>query len=159
MPIVVAVLGVSMVVLAVLLFTLSPAEKTAPVVETQEVNRTETMEAEEEAVVETEPLLDVETSLMAKTYTGSGTYLTPARTNHKIDVSLTVEDGIVTAADVIYDGGEGFSNPNQERFDGAFEAQVVGKSLDSISLSRVGGASLTSEAFNQAVVAIRAQQS
>ncbi len=158
MPIVVAILGVIMVVLGVLLFTLSPAEETTPVVQTEEMNRTETMEAEEEAVVETEPLVDVETSLMANTYTGSGTYLTPARTSHEIEVSLTVENGIVTAADVIYDGGEGFSNPNQERFDGAYEAQVVGKSLDSISLSRVGGASLTSEAFNQAVAAIRAQQ-
>ncbi len=159
MPIVVAVLGVIIIVMGIVFFTVSPTDETTAVVETQEMNRTEAMEAEEEAVVENEPLLEVETSLLAKTYTGSGTYLTPARTNHKIDVSLTVEDGIVTAADVVYDGSEGYSNPNQERFDGAYEAQVVGKSLDSISLSRVGGASLTSEAFNQAVVAIRAQQS
>ena len=165
MPIVAAVLGVVIIVMGILLFTLSPAEET-PAAETQEMNRTESMEVEEEATIEVEPVSEVETTtndesatmVAANTYTGTGTYLTPARTSHEIEVTLTVEEGIVTAADVVYDGGAGFSNPNQERFDGAFEAQVVGKSLENISLSRVGGASLTTEAFNQAVAAIKAQQ-
>lgn len=166
MPIVVAVLGVIIVVMGVLFFTLSPEPKTTPVAETPEMNRTESMELESEATIEVNPVEDDTTSLVdtategiaAATFTGSGTYLTPARSSHKIDVTLTVEAGIVTAADVVYDDGDGFSNPNQERFDGAYEAQVIGKSLSEISLSRVGGASLTSEAFNQAVAEIRAQQ-
>lgn len=165
MPIVVAILGVVIVVMGVLLFTLSPKTETPAVVETQEMNRTETMEVEEEATIEVAPVSEAEATnddevavVAANTFSGTGTYLTPARTSHELEVTLTVENGIVTAADVVYDGGEGFSNPNQERFDGAFEAQVVGKALGDISLSRVGGASLTSEAFNQAVVAIRAQQ-
>jgi len=163
MPIVVAVLGIIIVVMGVLFFTMSPAEPT-PAVENEEMNRTESMEVETEATIEIEPVTEPETSQndpaasLASTYTGSGTYLTPARTNHKIDVTLTVEGGIVTDADVVYDGGAGFSNPNQERFDGAYKAQVVGKSLSEISLSRVGGASLTSAAFNEAVASIRATQ-
>ena len=166
MPIVVAILGVVIVVMGVLLFTLSPKAETPAVVETQEMNRTETMEVEEEATIEVAPVSETEatnddeqaTVVAANTFSGTGSYLTPARTTHELEVTLTVQDGIVTAADVIYDGGEGFSNPNQERFDAAFEAQVIGKSLDNISLSRVGGASLTTEAFNQAVAAIKAQQ-
>ena len=47
MPIVVAVLGVVIIVMGILLFTLSPAEET-PVVQTEEMNRTESMEVEEE---------------------------------------------------------------------------------------------------------------
>jgi hypothetical protein len=167
MPIVVAVLGVIIVVMGVLFFTLSPAEETTSVpVVTEEMNRTESMELDTETTVETEPLDETPTSLVddateaiaAVTLSGTGTYLTPARTSHKIDVSLTLEDGIVTAADVVYDNGEGFSNPNQERFDGAYQAEVIGKPLSEISLSRVGGASLTSAAFNEAVAEIKAKQ-
>ena len=162
MPIVVAVLGIIIVVLGAAFFlipgpTSTPMEETTMVV-TEDVNRTEEMEAEEELSVETEITPAVDSSLEAKTYTENVSYLTPARTEHKLAITLTVDKGIVTAADVVYDGGAGFSNPNQERFDAAYEAQVIGKSLDNISLSRVGGASLTTEAFNQAVAAIKAQQ-
>ncbi len=92
----------------------------------------------------------------ANLFSAKATYLTPARTSHEIEVTLTVTDGVVTAADVIYDAGEGFSNPNQERFDKAYEAEVIGKELANISLSRVGGASLTTQAFNDAVKQILA---
>jgi hypothetical protein len=91
------------------------------------------------------------------TYTARGEYLTPARTEHIIDVTLTLENGIVTDADIIYDEGNGFSNPHQQRFDGAYKAQVIGKSLSQINLSRVGGASVTSRSFNVVVTAIKAQ--
>lgn len=164
MPIVVAVLGVILVVMGVLFFTLSPVEP-APTTPSEEMNRTESMEVEAEATIEVEPVTSPETSqdddtaTLAATYTGSGTYLTPARTSHKIDVTLTIAAGIVTDADVVYDGGAGYSNPNQERFDNAYRAEVIGKPLSEISLSRVGGASVTSAAFNEAVASIRAQQS
>ena len=95
----------------------------------------------------------------AKTFTETGSYLTPARTEHKIAVTLTLLNGIVTEADVIYDGEKGFSNPSHERFDGAYAVEVIGKPLSDISLSRVGGASLTSTAFNEAVTKIAAKQS
>lgn len=166
MPIVVAILGVVIVVMGVLLFTLSPAKEpeTTPVVETQEMNRTEAMEAEEEATIEVAPAIEAEATIdepvavAAATFTGSGSYLTPARSKHELDVTLTVEKGIVTAANIVYDNGAGFSNGHQERFDNAYKAQVIGKPLGDISLSRVGGASLTTEGFNQAVAAIKAQQ-
>lgn len=167
MPIVVAVLGVIIVIMGFVFFTSSPTDETTVTQEVPEMNRTEEMEKEPETVADDESLSDpiisqddIEATIgIAATFTGSGTYQTPARTSHEIDVTLTVEAGVVTDAKVIYDNGEGFSNPNQERFDGAYKALVVGKSLNEISLSRVGGASLTSEAFNQALVAIKAQQS
>lgn len=90
------------------------------------------------------------------TYSANTTYLTPARTSHNLTVALTVANDVVTDATVTYDDG-GFSNQHQERFDGAYKAEVVGKRLDSISLSRIGGASLTTESFNEAVKQIIAQ--
>ena len=91
------------------------------------------------------------------TYVAEASYLTPRRTNHDIEVSLTLEDNVVTAAEVLYDGESNASTPNHSSFDAAYESEVIGKSLDEISLSRVGGASLTSNAFNEAVAEIRAQ--
>lgn len=123
-----------------------------------EANRSEEMILQEEApiTVQPEPTPAVASG---QTYKESVSYLTPARTEHKMNILLTVSAGIVTGASIVYDEGEGFSNGHQERFDNAYKAQVVGKSLENISLERVGGASLTSEAFNRAVAAIAAKQS
>jgi hypothetical protein len=159
MPIVVAVLGVVIVVMGAVLF-LTPADQapTTPESIVEEANRTDEMVAVEETNVETSPNPTPDTTA-GTTFTEDVSYLTPARTEHKMAVSLTITDGVVTDSTIVYDGGEGFSNPNQERFDAAYKAEVIGKTLSEISLSRVGGASLTSQAFNDAVAKIAAQQS
>lgn len=95
-------------------------------------------------------------------YIANTTYLTPKRTSHTLAVSLTLEGDTVTDASVQYDGKDtGFSNNYQERFDAEYKTLVIGKKLTDISLSRVGGASLTSESFNEAVkqIAIEATAS
>jgi hypothetical protein len=88
--------------------------------------------------------------------TAEASYFTPRRTEHEILVSLTLKDRVVVDADVTYDGGAGVT-PSHQAFDAAYTSEVVGKRLNEINLSRVGGASLTSEAFNEAVAAMRAQ--
>lgn len=119
----------------------------------------ETAIAAGDAVVTPEAVTVVTPDAGAQTYTKSTTYLTPARTEHEITVNLTVSSaGIVTSADVTYDGGAGYSNGHQERFDNAFASEVTGKTLSEINLSRVGGASLTSAAFNEAVTEITTEQ-
>ncbi|MFW6210396.1 MAG: FMN-binding protein [Patescibacteria group bacterium] len=91
-------------------------------------------------------------------YNATVNYLTPARTSHEVDVTLSLDrDGVVTGATVTYDNKDGYSNSHQERFDAAFRDEVVGQPLNTIELSQVGGASLTSEAFNEAVAKIAAQ--
>lgn len=77
-------------------------------------------------------------------------YRTPAKVQESITVNFTVKAGVVTAVSSSYNEGNG-ENGYQKRFDGAYQTQVVGKKLTDISLSRVGGASLTSGAFNEAV--------
>lgn len=178
MPIVVAVLGIIIVILGVTFFLVDKEEPVRPgeeVVETQTepttIPETEETEPLTEPTVSTTPVPGVpgvvetvsvpeETAnvIATKVFTEDAEYITPARTEHKISVALTINaDLTVVDADVTYDGGTGFSNPNQERFDGAYKAEVIGKSLADISLSRVGGASLTSKAFNEAVAKIEAE--
>ncbi len=77
-------------------------------------------------------------------------YRSPAKIQESITVNLVVKDGVVTAVDSSYNEGQG-QNPFQERFDDSYKTLVVGKKLSDISLSRVGGASLTSQAFNAVV--------
>lgn len=85
------------------------------------------------------------------TYTASASYLTPRRVAHEVGVTLTIENDVVVDSVVTFDGIAGeYSNDNQARFDQAYSAEVIGRPLEEISLSRVGSASLTSGAFNEA---------
>lgn len=89
------------------------------------------------------------------TYTETGQYQSPNGTE-SIDVSLTLEDGVVTAVEVVGHN----TNPNTEHFQGEFIGgiadEVVGKSIDELQVDRVAGSSLTSGGFNSAVEAIKA---
>lgn len=85
-----------------------------------------------------------------KTLTAKTDYRTPSREAVSISVTLELTGDTVTAVNSTYTGGATDSN-YQNRFDGAYKTHVIGKKLSEISLSRVGGASLTSAAFNKAV--------
>lgn len=98
------------------------------------------------------------TSSTPQTFVQKATYINPSRKEQEIEVILTIQDGIVTDSDVKYDGKEtGYVNKYQERFDEIYKEEIIGVRLDQIQLSRVGGASLTSEAFNEAVANIISQ--
>jgi uncharacterized protein with FMN-binding domain len=87
----------------------------------------------------------------AKSYTSEAVYFV-SNNKYIVDVTLEVKDNIVTNSDVTYGNKPtGYQHPLQERFDKVYQTQVIGKKLEDINLSRVGGASLTSKAFNEAV--------
>ena len=90
------------------------------------------------------------------TYTAGGSYQTP-ETVEKISVSLTIHDDTVTAVKVTGDPQAAETRHYQAQFIGGIAAQVVGKKLDAISVSRVSGSSLTSKGFTQALDTIRAE--
>lgn len=163
MPIIIAIIAITLIGGAVYLFTADDTTPVANQITEEPQARSEDSGGNEEIITDNtaEPLAPTDAGDVVasddNTYTVSSSYLTPARTSHEIAVTLTVADGVITEAQVVYDNGEGYSNPNQERFDGAYKAEVIGKPIDSIALSRVGGASLTSGAFNEAVAKIAAQ--
>jgi hypothetical protein len=90
------------------------------------------------------------------TKTTNVTYRAPENSNHTMAVTITLKGDVVTASSITYGGDKvGESTKYQNRFMSAYESQVIGKKLDSIQLSRVGGASLTTGAFNKALAEVK----
>lgn len=81
-------------------------------------------------------------------------YMTPKRNEYLMDVTLVLENDIITDAQIVYSQGAE-KDPNAAKFDAAYRTEVIGKDIDTINLSRVGGASLTTGAFNSAVTNIK----
>ncbi|HYP73842.1 MAG TPA: hypothetical protein VEP72_07085 [Microbacterium sp.] len=88
------------------------------------------------------------------TYTAEGSYQTPESVE-TISVTVTLEDDVVTAVEVTGNPTKRESEQYQGQFIGGISDEVVGKSLDDISVSRVAGSSLTSGGFNQAIDQIK----
>jgi uncharacterized protein with FMN-binding domain len=88
------------------------------------------------------------------TYSAEGNYVSP-NGQETVGVQLTLAGGSVS--DVVITPHP--SNPNTKKFQGEFasgiKAQIVGKKLDEIKVSKVAGSSLTSGGFNQAVEKIK----
>lgn len=92
------------------------------------------------------------------TYTAEGSYATPESVETVV-VTLTIADEVVTDVEVTGDPQARESQQYQSQFIGGISNEVVGKSLDEVSVTRVAGSSLTSGGFMQAVELIRAEAS
>lgn len=90
------------------------------------------------------------------TYTADGSYQTP-ETVEKISVTLTLADGVVTDVEVTGDPQARETEQYQGAFIDGIAAEVEGKSIDDLNVSRVAGSSLTSGGFNAAVESIKEQ--
>lgn len=90
------------------------------------------------------------------TYNADGNYVSPNGTE-TVGVQLTLAAGKVTDVQITQHP----SNPNTRKFQGQFAggiaAQVVGKNIDELNVSKVAGSSLTSGGFNQAVEKIKSE--
>lgn len=90
------------------------------------------------------------------TYTAEGSYATPESVE-TITVTVTLEDDVVTAVEVIGDPQKRESEQYQGQFIGGIAEVVVGEDIDDLQVSRVAGSSLTSGGFNEAIEAIKAE--
>ncbi len=89
-------------------------------------------------------------------YTVITSYLAPGRSTHTVTATLKIVNDVVTESHVTYSGDEvQASTQYQSKFSESYETQVLGKKLDMISLSRIGGASLTTGAFNKALAEVK----
>lgn len=88
------------------------------------------------------------------TYTATGSYSTPGGTE-SVTVTAALVDGKVTTVSTTGSATGGNSAQYQSMFLSSYESLVEGKSIDSISLSRVSGSSLTSNGFNAAIEEIK----
>lgn len=136
-----------LLVVAAAFFTFSTGASTSQASDTQ---TPKVVVADKTKRVET---VDKSTS---KQYSGKATYLTPRREKHDVGVTLSLDGTTITDATVSYNGGDPETR-SQRDFNKAYKDEVIGKNIEEISLSRVGGASLTTGAFNKAVEEIRKQ--
>lgn len=89
------------------------------------------------------------------TYTASTSYTAPQNHTNKIDVSLTIASGKVSAVTVTGTANDDESEQYIDGFENGIESAIIGKDVSSLSVSRVSGASLTSRAFNNVLDTIR----
>ncbi|HWC57477.1 MAG TPA: hypothetical protein VG621_00785 [Candidatus Paceibacterota bacterium] len=92
------------------------------------------------------------------TYTLTTSYMSPGGTD-KLGVSLTLSDGIITDATVTPLPSNRTSAQYQSGFIASYKSSVIGKSIASLSIAKVAGASLTTASFNEALATIRTQAS
>ncbi len=88
------------------------------------------------------------------TYTAKGSYESPAG-NETIEVSLTVADDVVTDVTVTPMADDATAVKFETQFASGIADEVVGKSLDGLSVDKVSGSSLTGTGFNAALDQIR----
>lgn len=90
------------------------------------------------------------------TYSSDGTYTSP-NGQETVGLELTLAADKVSAVNITVHP----SNPNTKKFQGEFAsgiaAQIVGKDIDELNVSKVAGSSLTSGGFNEAVEQIKSQ--
>jgi uncharacterized protein with FMN-binding domain len=90
------------------------------------------------------------------TYSADGSYATPESVE-TINVTVTLENDVITAVEVTGDPQKRESEQYQGQFIGGIADVVVGQDIDDIQVSRVAGSSLTSNGFNEAIEAIKSE--
>lgn len=93
------------------------------------------------------------------TYASAVKYEVPYGYIEPMEVSLTFKGGIVTDAAVSFDVVNPVSADYQNAFENYYKGEVIGRSVEDVSLSRMGGASLTNRGFDAALTAIKAEAS
>lgn len=85
------------------------------------------------------------------TYTESITYTVPRGGQEKITTTIKLSKGIIEEIknDLVATSRD--SREYQSGFESRIKSETLNKKIDDLDLSRVGGASLTTEAFNQVV--------
>jgi uncharacterized protein with FMN-binding domain len=89
-------------------------------------------------------------------YSATASYDSPGGTE-KITIDVTLQNGVVTATSATSGATDPEASEYQGDFISGYKQLVVGKKVESISLSRVSGSSLTSQGFNSALTAIKKQ--
>jgi uncharacterized protein with FMN-binding domain len=75
------------------------------------------------------------------------TYASPADPQDPVEFSVTVTDGVITAASATAKSTNDISKQLQTAFAGEVGAKVIGKKAKDLDVDAIGGASLTTAAF------------
>lgn len=123
------------------------------ITEIAELNNGETTEAESLTTLRSGNQQRLEDG----TYTATLDYDVPQRHTETIDITIGIEGGEISAVQYTNTPSNIESEFYQGTFDDAFNSNdLVGQEIETAELSKVGSASLTTAAFNDALDQIRA---
>ena len=120
---------------------------------TQTASEPETTQTEQPAETQT-PTANNDSAFADGSYTATGNYSTPGG-GESITITATLTGGVVTNITAEGSATRGDSAQYQAKFLSGYKTLVVGKEVESVSLSRVSGSSLTSNGFNRALETIK----
>lgn len=81
-------------------------------------------------------------------YSGTRMYDLPSGDQSEVTINLVFENDTVSAASMTFATKNNTSRNWIRKFEAAYQSEVVEKNIDDVSLSRVAGASLTTDTFN-----------
>lgn len=84
-------------------------------------------------------------------YTAVAEYRVPDRETNKITIKVTLENDVIKDLSNEYVGSGSQSIRYKNSFESMIKNETIGKKIDQLNLANVGGASLTTPAFNQAI--------
>ncbi len=89
-------------------------------------------------------------------YSATGSYTSPGGPE-EINVTLTLENGVITDSNVQSLATRPESKEYQGIFASNYKKQVIGKNINQVLLNKVSGSSLTPKGFNNALEQIKQQ--
>jgi uncharacterized protein with FMN-binding domain len=93
------------------------------------------------------------------TYSQKLVYEAPYGHREPMEVQMTLEYGIITDVNVSFEESNLTSEEYQDWFQEYYKNEVVGQVIEAVSLSRIGGASLTNNAFDASLERIKEEAS
>ena len=138
------------------LFATPDTTATASSVISSSTQDTTTSSAATPATTNTSTSSESSSSYADGTYVASVNYSVPKGDVNSLSATITVTGGVITNLTVDNSYSDHESGRYISDFESLISSAVKGESLSSVSVSRVGGASLTSDAFNAVLDTIRA---
>jgi cytoskeletal protein RodZ len=115
------------------------------------------VETSQEATAQTSPTPKVDAKYTDGTYAVSETYVVPKGHTNTISLSITIQNDAISSVETDHQSVDQESTKYISRFDSAVSGIVNGAKLDDAIQSRIGGASLTTSAFKDALELVRSQ--
>jgi uncharacterized protein with FMN-binding domain len=151
----VTIAAVALIAIAASMFTKDDAKQSS---ENSQESKSLQQTADTGSTNETTPTTTTNSDSTYKdgTYTDSETYRTEGG-QEGLTVTLTVANNTVSSVSIQQDPSNHESEEYQSIFETSYQSKIVGKALSNLQLSRISGASDTTNSFNDALDAIRAK--
>ena len=113
-----------------------------------------TAETEDSAKTQSDDSVQSATTIADGTYSTTINYSVPKGHTNTLSVEVTLKNGLIDAVSTTSEYEDHDSREYIDSFERSVESAVVDEGIDTIKIGRIGGASLTSDAFERALNSI-----